>query len=94
MGQIAQRKTTFENGKEISYIELYDIETNQKSRFLSKDVKSEGGFMTIPNFAVSLARNFICLFKNIRRSMTKIIRLCIWSGRPGRLRNIILMGSS
>ena len=53
MGQIAQRKTTFENGKEISYIELYDIETNQKSRFLSKDVKSEGGFMTIPNFAVS-----------------------------------------
>lgn len=93
MGQIAQRKTTFENGKEISYIELYDIETNQKSRFLSKDVKSEGGFMTIPNFAVS-GEELICLFKNIRRSMTKIIRLCIWSGRPGRLRNIILMGSS
>ena len=93
MGQIAQRKTTFENGKEISYIELYDIETNQKSRFLSKDVKSEGGFMTIP-ILLFPARNFICLFKNIRRSMTKIIRLCIWSGRPGRLRNIILMGSS
>ena len=53
MGQIAQRKTTYENGKEISYIELYDVKTNQKSRFLSKDVKSEGGFTTIPNFAVS-----------------------------------------
>ena len=39
--------------KEISYIELYDVKTNQKSRFLSKDVKSEGGFTTIPNFAVS-----------------------------------------
>ena len=53
MGQIAQRKTTYENGKEISYIELYDVKTNQKSRFLSKDVKSEGGFTTIPHFAVS-----------------------------------------
>ena len=53
MGQIAQRKTTYENGKEISYIELYDVKTNQKSRFLSKDVKSEGGFTSIPNFAVS-----------------------------------------
>ncbi len=41
------------NGKEISYIELYDVKTNQKSRFLAKDVKSEGGFTTIPNFAVS-----------------------------------------
>ena len=53
MGQIAQRKTTYENGKEINYIELYDVKTNQKSRFLSKDVKSEGGFTSIPNFAVS-----------------------------------------
>lgn len=53
MGQIAQRKTTYENGKEISYIELYDVKTNQKARFLSKDVTSEGGFTTIPNFAVS-----------------------------------------
>ena len=93
MGQIAQRKTTYENGKEINYIELYDVKTNQKSRFLSKDVKSEGGFTSIPNFAVP-ARTFICWFKNIRPFMTKIIRLWIWNGPPGRLRNIILTGSS